>query len=311
MFFVPLFFGISIIVFCIMNAAGNPVMLMISERPGVSEETVQHLTVYYGLDKPIYQQYLLWMWRFLHWDLGDSFWMAAPVNALIESWFFETMKLQLIAISIALALGVVIGVKSAVKQYSKTDMAATTISLFGISMPGFWTGLMLITFFSLTLGWFPSYGAHSTGTPIYGNVLLDDLWHLVLPASVLTYWYLAFFVRLTRTSMLEVLRQDYVLAARAGGLPMRTVTYKHALRNALIPVVTYLGWFLAIAVGNAPVTETVFSWPGMGYLYVRSIALLDFPVLMAINMVVTLMVLVLNLLTDVAYGIIDPTIKFM
>jgi peptide/nickel transport system permease protein len=200
---------------------------------------------------------------------------------------------------------------SARKQYSKMDMSVTTFSMLGISMPVFFTGLLALLVFAYILPWFPGGGYVSGGSSplLFGNYFIDHLWHLTLPMLILTFADMATVVMLVRSSMLEVLRQDYVLAASASGLSEGTVVYRHALRNALIPVVTYIGLYLGGMLAGAPVTETVFNWPGLGRLFVSATSDLDFPIIQAVTMVITLMTLAANLATDILYAYIDPRIR--
>jgi ABC-type dipeptide/oligopeptide/nickel transport system permease component len=201
---------------------------------------------------------------------------------------------------------------SAKNQYSKRDFAVTSIALFGVSMPTFWFGLILIIVFSFNLGLLPSAGAFGAPYlwPVFGitNPFLDHLVHLLLPTIVLTYVSLAQNVRLVRANMLEVLRSDYILAARASGLSERLVLYKHALRNTITPIITYLGLSLGAVVGGAPMTEYVFNWPGLGRRFVDAASQLDFPVIMGITMIISLMTLVANLIVDISYAFVDPRV---
>jgi ABC-type dipeptide/oligopeptide/nickel transport system permease component len=293
--------------------AGDPVRLMTLGNPSLNIGLVrENLRAYYGLDKPIYVQYGMWLWRFLHFDLGNSFYTGLPVNTIIGLYAWETSKLQIAALLMALVIGVPIGVYSARKQYSKLDIVVTSSAIFGISIPIFYMGVILIIIFSFFLGWFPSFGAHSLQELRYpfGSYFLDEMWHLALPTFAIAWVSMALYTRVVRSSMLEILRQDYILAARASGLSEKTIIFKHALRNAAIPLVTYIGISLGLLLAGAPMTETVFTWPGLGYLYVDAVTQLDFPVLMGINMIITLIILAVNLITDLVYGIIDPRIRY-
>jgi ABC-type dipeptide/oligopeptide/nickel transport system permease component len=210
---------------------------------------------------------------------------------------------------LAVVIGIPVGVYSAKKQYSNADYAITSVAIFGYSMPTFWLGIMLIIVFSFYLGWLPSSGAQGISFFWWGNPILDHLAHLVLPVTVLTYVTLAAIVRLVRANMLEVLRQDYILAARSSGLSDRTVTYRYALRNAISPVVTLVGLSFGAALGGAPATETTFSWPGLGYAFAQAALNLDIPLVQGITVVITIMVLVANLITDMAYVALDPRVR--
>jgi ABC-type dipeptide/oligopeptide/nickel transport system permease component len=252
------------------------------------------------------------MSNFLQGDLGNSFFSGRAVNKIIGLFAWETVKLQLAALIVALVIGVPIGIYSAKKQYSKVDFVVTSSAILGISIPIFYMGILLIIAFSFDGGWFPSFGAHSLQTLRYplGSSVLDSLWHLALPTFAIAWVSMALYIRLIRSSMLEVLRQDYILAARASGLSENTIIFKHALKNALIPLVTYVGISVGLLLAGAPMTETVFTWPGLGWLYVNAVTQLDFPVIMGINMIITLIILAVNLIVDMFYGIIDPRIRY-
>lgn len=230
---------------------------------------------------------------------------------LIAQRILATLELQLLGLFLSLLIAIPIGVLSARRRYSAIDVAITSSSLVGTSIPIFFLGVAAILVFGYNLHWFPSGGYESTlpSQYPYGSLVLDHLWHLVLPATVFTFAILAPVVLLVRTSMLEVLRQDYILAARANGLSNRAVVYKHGLRNALIPIVTYVGLYFGGLLAGAPVTETVFNWPGVGKLFVDYTTQLDFPVIQAVVVIITLMTLIANLVTDVTYAYIDPRIR--
>jgi ABC-type dipeptide/oligopeptide/nickel transport system permease component len=286
---------------------------MTAFNPRITQAAVQNLREYYGLDQPLYYQFFLYVWNLLHGNLGNAYQIrgGTAVSTLIGNYAWETFKLQLAALFFSLLIAIPVGVMSARKQYSKLDVTVTTTSLVGTCIPIFYIGIVAILIFSYYLGWFPPFGAHTLLAERYpfGSYTLDELWHMFLPTVVLTFAELAPIVLLVRSSMLEILRQDYVLAARAGGLSERTVVYKHALRNALIPVVTYVGLYFGAMLAGAPITETVFNWPGVGRLYVEATSKLDFPVIMGITVFITIMVLIANLITDITYAYIDPRIR--
>jgi ABC-type dipeptide/oligopeptide/nickel transport system permease component len=312
-YLIPLFFGILIIVFAATRIAGDPVQLMIGQNPRITAEAKLRLTEYYGLDKPLYYQFLLFIWQLFQGNLGNSYAIRGgiAVTTLINDYAWLTFELQLAALFFSLLIAIPIGIISAKKQYSKLDVTVTTTSLLGTCIPVFYMGIIAIIIFAYFLGWVPSGGANSIlpGRYPFGSIILDSLWHMALPTAVLTFAILAPVVLLVRSSMLEVLRQDYILAARASGLSERSVVYKHALRNALIPVVTYVGLYFGSMLAGAPITETVFNWPGVGRLFVEATTKLDFPVIMGVTVFITIMTLVANLLTDITYGYIDPRIR--
>ena len=313
LYLIPLFFGILILVFVASRLAGDPVQLMLSFKSTIRPEAIANLRRYYGLDRPLYEQFFLYVWNLFNGDLGNAYSIGGgkPVTILIGDFAWETFKLQLAALFLSLIIAIPIGVLSARKQYSKLDVSVTTVSLVGTCIPVFYIGIVSILVFSYYLGWFPPFGAHTLLAEryLYGSYALDELWHMVLPTAVLTFATIAPVVLLIRSSMLEILRQDYILAARAGGLSERTVIYKHAMRNALIPVVTYVGLYFGAMLAGAPITETVFNWPGVGRLYVQAIGGLDFPVIMGVTVFITLMTLIANLITDITYAYVDPRIR--
>jgi ABC-type dipeptide/oligopeptide/nickel transport system permease component len=310
---IPLFFGVLIIVFVASRLAGDPVRLMTVQNPHITPEARQNLTKYYGLDQPLYYQFILFLSQLFQGNLGNAYAIrgGTAVTTLIGDYAWLTLELQLAALVLSLLIAIPIGITSAKKQYSKLDVSVTTTSILGTCIPVFYMGIIAIIIFSYFLGWFPYGGAHSILPERYpfGSYALDELWHMALPTAVLTFATLAPIVLLVRSSMLEVLRQDYILAARASGLSERSVIYKHALRNTLIPIVTYVGLYFGASLAGAPVTETVFNWPGVGRLFVEATTKLDFPVIMGITVFITIMTLIANLITDITYGYIDPRIR--
>jgi ABC-type dipeptide/oligopeptide/nickel transport system permease component len=305
---IPVFLGVAILTFGVGNAAGNPIDLIRAGLRYPSPAVLEALKKYYHLDQPVWVRFLYWLWDLLHGNLGVSV-SGRPVASQIGAWTFTTLELQVLALLLSVAIGVPIGVYSAKHQYSKMDYLITSTAIFGYSMPTFWLGIMLIILFSLDLGWLPSSGAISVSRLWWGSTLLDQISHLILPTAVLTYVELATFVRLVRANMLEVLRQDYILAARASGLSERTVTYRYALRNAISPVVTIIGLGFGAALGGAPALETTFSWPGLGFAFTEAAEHLDIPLVQGITIVITVMVLVANIITDLAYAFLDPRVR--
>jgi ABC-type dipeptide/oligopeptide/nickel transport system permease component len=310
LYLVPVFFGITLLVFTIERLAGDPVQLYTALNPRITEQQRELLRKSLHLDQPITVQYLSWLSDLLHLNLGNSF-SGGSVATLIAQRIWATLELQLLGLTLSLIIAIPIGITSARKRYSALDVTITSTSLIGTSIPIFFLGVAAILIFGYNLHWFPSGGFQSTlpSQYPYGSLLLDQLWHLFLPATIYTFAILAPVVLLVRSSMLEVLRQDYILAARASGLKNRTVIYKHGLRNALIPIVTYVGLYFGGLLAGAPVTETVFNWPGVGRMFVDYTTQLDFPVIQAIVVIITLMTLIANLVTDVTYAYIDPRIR--
>ena len=308
LFMIPVFLGVAVLTYAVGNAAGDPITLIRIGLRNPSPQVLAALRAYYHLDRPVYERFLLWLWDLLHGNLGVSI-TGRPVAQQIGAWTLTTLELQIISLSLSVAIGIPVGIYSARHQYTRRDYAITTTAIFGYSMPVFWLGIMLILLFSFELGWLPSSGSAGITFLWGGNALLDHLAHLALPVAVLVYVDLATIVRLVRANMLEVLRQDYILAARASGLSERTVTYRYALRNAISPVVTILGLGFGAALGGAPATETTFTWPGLGYAFTQAALVLDIPLVQGITVVITLMVLVANLLTDLAYAFLDPRVR--
>jgi ABC-type dipeptide/oligopeptide/nickel transport system permease component len=310
LYMIPLAIGISIIAFITMYAAGDPISLIRAGKPNVNQATIDGLKAYYGLDKPVPVQYLTWLFNIVHLNFGKSLYGGGSVNTLIGPEILPTIELQIISLLIAFAISIPIAVNSARKPYSKQDLSVTSFSLFGVSMPTFWLGLILIIVFSFSLGWLPSAGSvGAAGFLWWGNPALDIIAHFILPVAVLVYVSLAQNIRLIRANMLEILRSDYILAARASGLSERKVVYGYALRNAITPAVTFLALALGGMLAGAPMTEYVFSWPGLGRQYVSSTLSLDFPTIMAITMLITVMTLIANLIMDILYVYIDPRVR--
>ncbi|HJX23268.1 MAG TPA: ABC transporter permease [Candidatus Bathyarchaeia archaeon] len=313
LYMIPLILGISIMSSLVMYAAGDPIQIATAGNPSITEAQRIALREYYGLNDPIPLQYVRWLSHFLQGDFGQSLYGGRPVNEIIGTLFWETTKLQLITIILPFLISIPAGIYSALKQRSPTDYAVTSISIFGISMPVFWFGIVLILVFSYHLGLFPSSGAYGAPTlwPVFGirDPILDELAHLALPVIVLTFANLAYNVRLLRAGMLEVLRQDYIMAAKASGLSNRKILYKYALKNAITPLITLLGLSIGSILAGAPITETVFSWPGLGRSYVTAVARLDFPLIMGITMIIAIMILVANLIIDLVYVGIDPRMR--
>ncbi|HYR04434.1 MAG TPA: ABC transporter permease [Nitrososphaerales archaeon] len=309
LFAIPVFLTVSIITFLATNASGDPVAIVRLSIRNPTAVQIAALNAYFHVGEPIYTRYFLWLSDFLHGNLGVSLYTGS-VASKIFPWTLTTLELQIPALLLALAIGIPLGVFSAKRQYSKSDVAVTTTAIFGISMPTFWLGIMAIIIFSLNLHWLPSFGAESAYPPYWwGSVPLDQLAHIILPLSVLTLVSLATYVRLIRANMLDALRQDFVLGARASGLSEFTVTYKHALKNAVTPVVTIVGLTFGSLLAGAPALETTFSWPGLGYEFVVAALGTDLPVVLAITMIITIMVLVANIGLDLVYALLDPRVR--
>ena len=315
LYLIPLFLGILIIVFVAIRAAGDPIDLMLHRLPGLTEEDKNNIARYYGLDQPLHVQFLSFLSRLIQGDLGKSYHVRAGVDVvtIIGESIGPTILLQTLSLTLALMIAIPVGIISAKKKYSKLDMTLTTTSLLGSCIPIFYVGIIAILIFGYYLMWFPAGGFITDPRPTNpyfgGHPILDILWHLTLPTATLTFAILSPLVLLIRSSMLEVLKQDYILAARASGLSERVVIYKHALRNAVIPIVTWVGIYFGSMVAGAPITETVFNWPGIGRLFIRAMERFDYQLLMGIVVITAVMTLVSSLITDITYGYIDPRIS--
>jgi dipeptide transport system permease protein len=322
---IPTFIALMFLTFvAIRLVPGDPVEVRVGEH-GISPERLAFFRHELGLDLPVWRQFVAYGWKLLHGDFGVS--LATQQKVLTEflTLFPATLELSFFAMMFAILIGVPAGAIAAVKRGSVFDQALMTVSLFGYSMPIFWWGLLLIMFMSVTLGWTPVSGRidliqyyfdQPTGFMVIDAALsdqpgavLDALRHLLLPAIVLGTVPLGVIARMTRSSMLEVLSEDYVRTARAKGLSPFRVIGVHALRNALLPVVTLIGSTVGIAIGGAVFIESVFNWPGMGLLMVTAVRSRDYPVIMGAALVVGAFVILLNLLTDLAYAVVDPRIK--
>jgi peptide/nickel transport system permease protein len=291
---VPVVFGITLLVF-VLNAValGDPARAAMGQRG--DPEALERIRRDYALDRPLAAQYGVWMARLARGDLGHSYHQQRPVVEIVAERFPATARLALAATLISVVAGVAIGAIAARRPGSLADHAMMATAVLGISTPVFWLGMMLSLVFAVTLGWLPVSG--------YGD---GDWRHLVLPAVTLGALHTGSIARMTRGSLLEVARQDYMTTARAKGLSERVLLVKHALRNAAIPVVTVIGIGLADLLVGAPLTETVFAWPGLGRLLVASVSQRDLPVVMGAVLVFALVYVVANLLVDVAYLLIDP-----
>ncbi|TDG34296.1 ABC transporter permease [Paracraurococcus ruber] len=301
--------GVSLILFALINAIGNPIEILLAERPGMTDEIVAEISRYYGLDGSVTDRYLTWAGAMLQGDFGTSIIYNQPVGGMLVTFGLETLKIQVPGILIALLASVGASVLAATRQYSRVDFGVISAAMLGHSLPGFFVGILLILVFAYWLGILPSYGAYSTRSMLMDSEIIDGLWHMVLPVSMLAFFNTATLTLLLRASLVDTLRQDYITAARAAGLPERRVVLGHALRNAFIPVLTYLGILFGLMLGTAPVTETVFTWPGLGALYIMAIQQLDYPLIMGTTMVITVMLVAATLLTDIAYVLIDPRIR--
>ncbi len=292
----PVLIGVSLVSFSLLHIVpGDPAVLLAGED--ANEEFIKAVRKEYGLDKPLYVQYFQFISHVVLGDFGISIRNREPVIKLLKERFLFTVQLSFLSILIAGFIGLIAGIISSTKQYSLFDNLSMVGALFGISMPIFWLGLLLMLVFSVQLRWFPAGGK---GT----------LMHLILPAIALGAASSAVIARMTRASMLEIIRQDYIRTARANGLREFIVIYKHALKNAMIPVITVFGLEFGYMLGGAVLTETVFSLPGVGRLMVEGIFQRDYPVVQGSMLLVATTFVLVNLLTDIAYAFFDPKIRY-
>jgi len=321
---IPTLFGVSIIVFLFLRMIpGDPALALAGEH--ATDANVERIREEFGLNKPLPEQYITYMGKVLRGDLGRSILSRRPITDEIRVRFPATLELSICALIVALVVGLPAGIISATKRNSRIDNIAMVGSLLGISMPIFWLGLMLNWFFAVRLGWLPSVTRLDSSIDLQritnliivdsiltGNAeaLINGVKHLVLPAVALGTIPMAIIARMTRSAMLEVLEQDYVRTARAKGLAERVVTFKHALKNAMLPVITILGLQVGVLLSGAVLTETIFAWPGIGRWLYLSILSRDYPIVQGMALFITSLFLVVNLLVDLSYALVDPRIRY-
>lgn len=322
---VPTLIGVSLIAFLLIRLIpGDPVLMMLGERGG-SPEAVREMRHNLGLDEPLWTQYFQFIGRAVHGDLGESIISKRGVWAEFTDHFPATMELSLVALFWAIVLGIPMGVVAALKRGQKLDHLLMSISLIGYSMPIFWWGLILILVFSVHLGWTPVSGRISASFDVepWSGFLFIDVWwrglgfagfwaairHMILPALVLGTIPVAAIARMTRSSLLEVLREDYVRTAKAKGLSFYRIVFVHALKNALLPVVTVIGLMLGSLLTGAVLTETLFSWPGVGRWLVASVLSRDYPVLQGGVLLLSVMIVMVNIAVDVLYTWLNPRLR--
>lgn len=310
---IPLVLGITLVTFLVMHLApGKPTDIVTEMRAKVGAEAKERLKTLYGLDKPWYAQYLNWLKRLVRLDFGKSFKDDRPVIDKIFERLPATLLLNISSLVLIFSFALPIGIYSAVKQNSFFDRGMTVFVFLGFSVPTFWLALLLMVLFGIKLGWLPISGLRSLNwdeLSLLGKIG-DLLKHLILPVSVSAFTGLAGLSRYSRASMLEVIHQDYIRTARAKGLPESQVIFKHALRNALIPVVTILGLSLPDLIGGSFIFETIFSYPGMGRLGYEAIMARDYPVVMGVGTIVAFLTLLGNFLADITYAYVDPRIRY-
>jgi peptide/nickel transport system permease protein len=312
-FAVPFVLIIIILSFLLIHAApGDPAYMLAGQSGEVSRDYIEMIRKEFGLDKPILEQLWIYLGNTLRGDLGYSFagGQQTPVLNIILQRVPATALLMITSYIISISLGILLGVLASRKPFSAFDNVITLSSLIGFSLPVQWVGLMMVLVFSVFLNWFPTGGMMSLRFDLSGiSYVADVLWHLLLPAFTLAIIDSALIARLTRSGMLEVLREDYIVTARAKGLHENTVFFKHALRNAILPVVTVAGVNISLMLAGVVVTETVFSWPGLGRLMYDSIYFRDYPVILGLFVFISIFVIITNLVVDILYSWIDPRIR--
>ena len=305
---VPILLAITMIIFTLLQfTPGDPLDAYLTPDSVLSQEQRDSLRRELGLDRPAPVRYLYWLREVAQGNLGYRIKTGEPVATTIAQRLGPTLMLMASGLGLGIGVGVVLGVVSAVRQYSFLDFALTIFAFLGTSMPAFFAGLVGLYLFALRFRWFPAGGFSTPGVPFS---LWDRIHHLILPALILSFFHIGSIMRYTRSAMLGVLTMDYVRTAQAKGLAQRVVIVRHALKNALLPVVTIVGASIPGLVGGAVFIESIFSWPGMGRLYLDSIEARDFPLIMGMTLVLAAVILLANLLTDLAYAIVDPRIRY-
>ncbi|MDR2888335.1 MAG: ABC transporter permease [Lachnospiraceae bacterium] len=301
---IPVLIGITIIDYAIMCMAGSPLEML--QGPRVSEAAVEARRIALGLDQPFYVQYFAWLGQLLQGNMGYSMKNFQSVSGLIGEHIGPTLLLMGVSLVVSLVIAVPAGIYSAIHQYSKGDYAVVTASFLGSSIPGFFLSLLLIYVFTVTLGWLPSGGMTTLGS---GGGFVDVARHMVMPVMVLAFSMAGTNIRYIRSAVLEIMQQDYLRTARAKGIGRFMVINKHALRNALVPIVTVIGMEIPVLFGGAVIVEQVFSWPGLGLMTMSAITGRDYPVIMGVCLLSAVVVLIGNLVTDILYALVDPTIS--
>jgi len=308
---VPLLVGILVVNFLLIALApGDPVTVLLGEYPA-PPEYVARLRDEFGLDRPVYVRLGRYIANVLQGNLGFSFAYQVPVVRLVLERLGNTLLLMGTSMTLAALAGLLLGVVSARRPHSPLDSGAMALSLVGYSIPEFWLGQLLVLLFAVALGWLPAQGIRSTRQEYVGlAAALDVGRHLILPAMALSFRYIALIARITRAAMLEVMHQDFIVAARARGVDERRVLWRHGLRNAAIPVATVIGYNYAFILAGSALVETVFGWPGVGRLLFDAILQRDTPVLLGVLLLVSVTVVLVNLVTDVLYAYLDPRVRY-
>ena len=302
---IPVLIGITILDYAIMSLAGSPLEMMLG--PKTTEAALEAKAIQLGLDKPVYLQYFVWLKNVLQGNLGYSIKNYQPVGRIIGRHLGQTILLMGTSMLMGLAIAIPIGIYSAIHRYTKRDYTLVTMSFFGTSIPSFFLSLIFIYIFTVNLGWLPSSGMRTAGG---GGGWIDLMRHMVMPVLVLAISIAGSNIRYVRSAVLEILQKDYVRTAKSKGIGRFLTINKHALRNALIPIVTVIGMQIPTLFGGAVIIEQVFSWPGLGLVTMNAIMSRDYPVIMGVALLTAVVVLMANLITDIIYALVDPTIKY-
>ncbi|KRG12710.1 ABC transporter permease [Lederbergia galactosidilytica] len=307
LYLIPTLIGASLLIFFLYSLVpGN----FIDADPNLTAERKAELYALYGFDQPVLKRYFIWMGNLLQGDLGYSLQFQRPVVEVLGNYLWSSFFVALASLILTWGIALVVGVVSATRQYSLFDSLATVLVFAGMATPSFFLGLILIKFLAVDLGWFPAGGMITTGSNYTGWEYVKDVGqHMILPVLVLTMLGIGGLARYFRTNMLEVIRQDFVRTARAKGLKEKTVVYKHALRNALLPAITLFAFELPALFSGAIITEQIFNWPGIGAIYMQAFTVRDYPLLMGFTMFIALLTVISNLLADLLYGVADPRVR--
>ncbi|MCC8182883.1 MAG: ABC transporter permease [Clostridiales bacterium] len=301
---IPVLIGITVIDYGLMCLAGSPLDMLVGPR--VSEGALEARAVAWGLDQPFYVQYFVWLQQVLTGNLGYSTTSYQAVSDMIASHLGPTLLLMATSLALSLVISLPLGIWSATHPYTKRDYALVSLSFVGTGIPSFFLALVLIWLFTIQLGWLPSSGMTTLGT---GGGVLDVLRHMVMPVTVLTVYYTGVNLRYFRSSMLEISQQDYLRTARAKGIGERRVVWNHGLRNTLLTVITVVGTEVPMLFGGSVIVEQVFSWPGLGLMTMSAITSRDYPVIMGVCLMTAVVVVLVNLVTDILYALADPTVE--
>ena len=302
---IPVLLGITIIDYAIMSLAGSPLEMMVG--PKTSQAALEAKAIALGLDQPFYIQYWVWLKQLFQGNLGYSMKSYQPVSQIIGEHIVPTLLLMGTSLLVGLLIAIPVGIYSAVNRYTRRDYTLVSLSFLGTSIPSFFLSLIFIYLFTVRLGWLPSSGMTTPGTE---GGFMDVLKHMVMPVIILAVSISGYNIRYVRSAVLEILQKDYLRTAKSKGIGRFRVINKHALRNALIPIVTVIGMQIPTLFGGAVIVEQVFSWPGLGLITMNAIINRDYPVIMGICLLTAVVVLIANLITDIVYALVDPTIKY-